>query len=118
MAIDDIPEGLSPFDDVMRDDRDQDAGVLTVDNYDRSPFERPELPVLPEQEFSGIPWGQIQKGIETLALGAKTTAEIYRVVSTAITGKDPFNGVPINIPTGESQYDKDLARIRKLADGS
>ena len=117
MATDDIPEGLFPFDDVMRDDRDQDAEVFPFDN-ERDPSERPELPELPEQQRGNVDWASIREGIYTVGLGAKAAAELYKTVTVAVTGKDPFNGVPINIPTGESQYDKDLARIRKLADGS
>lgn len=116
MAVDDTPEGLTPFDEVMRDDRDQDSESVP---FDTSPNddERAQLPPLPEQDRSDIPWDEIRKAIGTVGLGVKTTAEVYRAVEVAITGKDPFKGVPINIPTGDSQYDKDMAELKKLAKG-
>lgn len=122
MFGDDVPEGVTPFDSVMSDvvatdSQDRDAEAVP---FDLSPQEdeRAELPDLPEQERSDIPWGEIRKGIESLGLAAKTAAEVYRVVGAAITGKDPLAGVPINIPTGEkSQYDADMSRIRQLAEG-
>jgi len=116
MSSEDVPDGLTPFDEVLRDDRDQDSESIPFD-YSPSDDERAQLPPLPEQERSDIPWDDIRKAISTVGLGAKTTAEVYRVVSTAITGKDPLAGIPINIPTGDSQYDKDMARLKKLAQG-
>lgn len=121
MFGDEVPEGVTPFDsvmsDVVGDEQDIDAESIP---FDLSPTEdeRAELPALPEQERSDIPWGQIREAINTIGLGAKTTAEVYRVVGAALTGKDPLGGVAINLPTGEqSDYDRDMARLRQLASG-
>lgn len=115
-TTDDVPSGLTPFDDVIRDDRDQDSEAIPFD-YGVADDERAQLPPLPEQERSDIPWADIRRAIETVGLGVKTTSDVYRVVQVAITGKDPFAGIDIKIPTGQpSQEDKDLARIRALAE--
>lgn len=109
--IDGVPEGLIPS------FGDDDAEVIDF-GPSRSEDERPELPLLPEQQTSGIDWDSIRAGIETAGLAANTAAGLYKTITIAVTGKDPFHGIPIDIPTGKAprtSEESELARAKRLA---
>lgn len=107
---DDIPEGLIPF------FGDEDRSVIDF-GPSRDEDERPELPLLPEQQTSGVDWDSIRKAIETAGLAAGVAAGLYKTVTIAVTGKDPFQGIPIDIPSGNPKAETELQRLKKLATG-